>query len=72
MLLAEVRVHEHWWPQTNPLGWEFGKEVWQLLDYFKKCDIFSKTTAATFWASCERNCATFMLTSGHTVLYFVK
>ena len=43
MLLAEVRVHEHWWPQTNPLGWEWGlinKEVWQLLDYFKKCDIF--------------------------------
>ena len=24
MLLAVVRVHEHWWPQLTPLGWEWG------------------------------------------------
>ena len=26
MLLAGVRVHEHWWPQQKPLGWELGQE----------------------------------------------
>ena len=24
MLLAGARVHEHWWPQFVPLGWEWG------------------------------------------------
>ena len=36
MLLAEVWVHEHWWPQWKPLGWEWrlikklctGQEPW--------------------------------------------
>ena len=46
MLLAGVRVHEHWLPQWKPLGWEWG---------FKKLNLSSSSSTKLNWQTIIHN-----------------